>query len=278
MSSNHPLIQHDSHYIRGYMTTSVSLDMFRITRVVDTGSEGEFDWLVNNRKYRVKKGDFMLFNNTDLRMPIIKNKPSDILIEIIRFSPIALFNGTELLDIYYNTNRTHYIPSELADSLIPSFERTAMECKKGDKYSEDAASAALKLLLVDIARLLPQTKTAETKPRDSTTLSHMHLLNNIVKYMSEHMSEVIRISDVTEHFGISESLLSKLFRSMLEMSFPEYLRRLRVNNVIALISNGKLGIIDAALESGFTSVSGFYKSFQAITGTSPREFISNKKC
>ncbi len=276
-SSAHPLIQHGARYVQGFMSNSISMDMLRITRVVDTGTEGEFDWLVNNRRYRVRAGDFMLFSNSDLRMPLIKNKPSDVYIEFIRFSPVALFNGTELLKIYYNNHRTHHIPAEKAKLLLPSFERTIFECRQTDKYKNDAAAAALRLLLIDLIRVLPESPVSEQNSPNRTLLAHMQLIHEIVNYMREHMSDKLTIGEVAAKFGISESLLSKLFRSMLEMTFPEYLRRLRVNNVIRLVSSGSSGVLHAALESGFGSISGFYKSFSAITGTSPRDFMSSTK-
>ena len=49
-------------YIRGFRSDSYSSDMMRIVYVAETGLEGNFDWLINGKRYRVCAGDFVLFN------------------------------------------------------------------------------------------------------------------------------------------------------------------------------------------------------------------------
>ena len=63
----------------------------KIVRVVDTGSEDDFEWVINNRSYKIRNDDLILFSLSDIRMPIVKHKPSDVRIQIISFPLYALF-------------------------------------------------------------------------------------------------------------------------------------------------------------------------------------------
>jgi len=270
------MIRYKRHIIKGNNKYNNG-NTARIVQVEDTGTEGTFTWLINGEHYRVGVGDYILFNPSDIRSPLVKHSPSDVKIRYLSFKVDALFPGTELLDLFYGEYRIHHIPAEKAASLASSFERVAEECEKTDRYSQNAASAALRLLVIDILRVVASDYENAVYSVSKTMVSHTELMNELVVYLYDHMSEHLTVGETAARFNISESLLSKLFRSMIGMSFPEYIRRLRINMVIDLINRNNMGVLDAAYESGFKSVSGFYKSFSEIMGMSPSEYFSKNK-
>lgn len=265
-------IRYSEQYISGLGSYHSPHEMLTIVYIADTGSDGDFDWLINEKKYHISAGDFVLFNHSDSRLPLVRRSLTDIRIHVIRFFPVAVF-GFDPLEIFWGGARTHRIPANMGTGLLPTFNRIADECRRDDSFSLEAAKSALRLLLIDMARILPEC--GEISAVDRTAQSHAALLAHIVNHLREHIAEPLTIKSVAAAHGISESSLSRMFKQLLSMSFPDYLRRLRIQRVVYLVTAKGQGVLDSALEAGFGSVSGFYKSFRAVIGTSPSEHFKS---
>ena len=265
---DHPKISHLKMTVRADFSRPTSYQSLRITRVEDTDGDDNFEWLINGRTYKPRKGDFVLFSGIDLRMPIVRRRPSKVRINVLMFESSLLFPNTELAGLFYSDSCPHnLILAEQADSLNRLFDKTIGELERCDRYSPPAITASLTLLLVELCRLL------DYDPTDTPSRSDTELIGKIVAYTGEHFTERLTVASVSRRFGISGALLSQLTKRLVGSGYPEYVRRLRVYNVLRLVSEQDRSILQAAIESGFTSVAGFYKTFHAITGASPTEIL-----
>jgi len=80
-----------------------------------------------------------------------------------------------------------------------------------------------------------------------------------------------RITDQDlSHRGIEPRRVRRWFRHNHGLTFQGYQRLLRINTALRGISEGSK-VIEAALESGYESLSGFQHSFRKATAVSPRE-------
>jgi AraC family transcriptional regulator of adaptative response/methylated-DNA-[protein]-cysteine methyltransferase len=80
-----------------------------------------------------------------------------------------------------------------------------------------------------------------------------------------------KISDrVLRQRGIEPNRVRRWFLKNHDMTFHAYQRLLRINNALKNIKNGG-SIIDAALDSGYESLSGFQYSFKKTTAKTPTE-------
>jgi AraC-like DNA-binding protein len=266
-------IQVREQYISGDMMRSY--DSLRIVRIDSIGNEPNFGWIINDKRYSPQEGDYLLFSGVDLRMPIISERPSTVRITVITFEPLTIFPHTELIGFFFMKNRTrHHILKNESKTVAESFNKVIEEIYRGDRYSKIAASSALLMLIVELCRTIGYMVKPNANPIYSQ--SSCELIGNIISYISLHFSEKLTVGSVAKTFNISESMLSKLMNGIFGVSFPEYVRRLRVNNVVRLIREKNMRVLDAAVESGFTSVAGFYKTFREITGTSPTDFCLDK--
>lgn len=263
-------------YMKGYRSSVFPHDALRLVYIVDTGKEGAFDWLINDTRHRIEAGMFVLFTPADLRMPLLRCRGENVCIRVLTFYLDPTRPDISLLDMYSAIARLPVLTREQAAPLMPLYDRVCAELSSENDLAAEAAEAALRLFLIDYLRLCDRDTGMPPRPRP-TNLAHAKLIEQILTYLRRHLAEKLSISDVAAAFGISESSLSKMFRSMVGMSFPEFIRRLRVNRVIDIICDGDTGVLDAAMEAGFGSISGFYKSFAAITGTNPSEFINIAK-
>jgi len=88
-----------------------------------------------------------------------------------------------------------------------------------------------------------------------------------IRLLHSRMPE--RLSDYAlAQAGISASAVRRWFEQQYGMTFHAYQRMLRVNAALGMLQSGTRAI-DAAVDSGYESVSGFAQAFKRVTGQSP---------
>lgn len=99
------------------------------------------------------------------------------------------------------------------------------------------------------------------------------LINNILHYIEQNLTKDLTISSVAEHFHYSKCYFSSLFNSAFHTNFNNYVNLSRCSHAIYLLKEKNYSIIQAAMESGFTSVPTFYRQFKKHFGLSPKHYI-----
>lgn len=103
-----------------------------------------------------------------------------------------------------------------------------------------------------------------------------NLTEEIISYISRHCLEDINLDTLSKHFGISKYKLSRLFSNTIHTSFPDYLKKQRINNAEFLLINTDKDITSIAYECGFNNQQNFNRAFKEIAKTTPREFRRQK--
>lgn len=110
--------------------------------------------------------------------------------------------------------------------------------------------------------------------RDPAELGRLHEgLARALLYLGDHYAEPITLAQLARHAHVSESHISFLFRTALDMPFKGVLGRIRIHKAREILaSESRRHITDVALSVGFADLSHFEKSFKRVVGQSPREF------
>lgn len=101
------------------------------------------------------------------------------------------------------------------------------------------------------------------------------LLYAVTAYISENFRRDIHLSDLSKKLGYHEKYLSSVLHAETNMNFRTFLASYRVNYAKHLLrgqSGDGLRISDVALQSGFSSINSFNRSFRAVTGTTPSAY------
>lgn len=77
---------------------------------------------------------------------------------------------------------------------------------------------------------------------------------------------------LAKNLSMSESKLTRLFRSLYGTSIHQYIQNQRLENAARLISSKEVNVSEAALQSGYTNMSWFSKEFQKKFGLSPKKY------
>ena len=92
------------------------------------------------------------------------------------------------------------------------------------------------------------------------------------RFIEEHQSEEISLSDVAKAVNTSSFYFCKMFRKITGINFTDYLSRLRIERAKNLLLNPNLRISEIAYEVGFQSLTHFNRVFKRIVGQAPTNF------
>ncbi|MBZ4191735.1 AraC family transcriptional regulator [Niabella beijingensis] len=102
------------------------------------------------------------------------------------------------------------------------------------------------------------------------------LLNRLQDHVSQHITDLIRISDAAALLNMSRSTFARFIQSHTGMNFTDYLLDFRINIAMRKLK-GTASIQDVADQCGFNSISYFYRVFKKAKGITPAEFRDNFK-
>lgn len=98
------------------------------------------------------------------------------------------------------------------------------------------------------------------------------LVKEAVNYINENYTKNIELNDVANHLMISQVYLCKLFKIQMQTGVMQYLRMLRINKAMQLITSTDLNIDVISTMVGFSDIKSLYSLFKKRTGVSPGEF------
>ena len=97
-------------------------------------------------------------------------------------------------------------------------------------------------------------------------------LNASLNFINANYMNDISVEDAARSAGFSKFHFSRLFKQFTEQTFCGYLNQRRINAAETLLLNPRLSVTDVALQSGFSSLSTFNRTFRTLKSCTPSEF------
>jgi len=101
------------------------------------------------------------------------------------------------------------------------------------------------------------------------------MINEIDAGIRRNDDEVLSLSRLSAKLGYSEFYLSRKFREISGMQFRDYLRYRRLAFALKELRDTESGILDIALQYGFSSHEAFTRAFKEAYGVTPSEYRQN---
>ena len=114
----------------------------------------------------------------------------------------------------------------------------------------------------------------ERMPFESAPPLDTELSSRLLLYIDENYSSGITPRSIAQHFGYSQSYISRYFSSAFGITLSRYLTSVRLRSAVMLLREGKHDITYCALESGFASMRTFYRAFHTEFGMTPTEYLA----
>lgn len=101
------------------------------------------------------------------------------------------------------------------------------------------------------------------------------LLNMLVNYMLDHITESITISDLVRYSGTNKTTISAVFRNNFNMSVMEYFISLKIDLAKKYLREDNYNITQISDILGYSGIHYFSRQFKKVTGMSPSEYSSS---
>ncbi len=98
-----------------------------------------------------------------------------------------------------------------------------------------------------------------------------------IRYIYDHYKDKsLTMEDVAKHVSFSYGHFSNLFRKETGMTFPSFLRKVRVEKAMELLEDPYLKISDICYQVGYKYPQQFSNEFKRMTGVYPSQYIKKK--
>jgi AraC family transcriptional regulator len=139
----------------------------------------------------------------------------------------------------------------------------AAECEKPDRFSSlyiDTLTLAACIDFLRVGREAPERAAGRLPPRQ---------LRRVTEYVIEHLSEAVRLRELSAIVGLSQSQFGRAFKASTGLSPHQWQLNARIAKAQELLLSGALPLSEVALVTGFAEQSHFNRVFKSVTGTSP---------
>lgn len=227
--------------------------------------EGELEFYINEIRYPLQPGEFMLVNSNEIHSILSPKKNQTVVLQI----PLATFEK------YYTDERFIYFShsSRLQDEevmrLIREMYLAYQEKKCGYELKVQSQFYMLVYLLVTKYR---KTEVNEDLIRHNKNLNK---LSAITSYMKENYKKELSLESLAKIFGYSPTYLSRMFQKYAKTNYKTCLDNIRLEHAAKDLMNTEITIGEIAFNNGFANSKAFAKVFQAKYGMLPSEF---RKC
>lgn len=107
-------------------------------------------------------------------------------------------------------------------------------------------------------------------------MNKREIIQQSIEYIEDNLKAEITVDELSSMAGYSHVHFGRLFLSLVGVSVNEYVNRRKLLHAVYEMTGGR-SKIDIALDYGFKTYAGFYKSFKSEFNCSPSEFIKTHK-
>lgn len=116
---------------------------------------------------------------------------------------------------------------------------------------------------------------AEANRKRSEALGQDSSVWRAIRFIEQNYYLDIDVDMLCEHVNYSRSYLSRTFKAETDMTIPEYINKIRIQNAVNLLLHSKMPVKEIAISVGMKDSFYFSKVFKKLTGETPREFRKN---
>lgn len=260
----------DTHQDVSYTNTSVHLHSHSFFELICCRNSCGAEYLVGAERYRLQKGDIILVPPGVSHRPLLPENMTE------PYKRDVLWISMEFLSMLQHQFPDQQLYEQTGTRLIRTagtdWEFIGDLFHTGVQESEKKAPGWEAFVIANTVQLIVHLRRAIIeKTAKSMRAEKPELLDQVIAYIENHLSEKITLSDVAHHFWVSQSTISQTFRSKLGISFHRCVTQQRLIAAKALILEN-MPLEEVSERVGFSDYSTFYRAFRQEFGVSPRQF------
>ncbi len=236
-----------------------------------------------NQVVPCKKGDIFIINSNVPHRYFTAQENDRITVSSIRFDPKEWFDG-KIADrdnsrfcygVFSENSIVTYamLNSKTLKESLDLFRLIESELKEQQSEWRSAVKANLTLLLITVGRYVKSAVKTELNVKPKEWI----LVSSVMTYVEERYSDPdMTLASIAESLYISQSQLSKIFKTMIEEPFFEYVQKVRIDHASDMLKHSKLSVEDISQMCGIRDVASFYRLFKKHMGMSPIQYRKTK--
>ena len=262
------------HTMRGNYHEPSLFSNLRIIRIL----KGEAELTIDKKTYIIKENDIMVLNNLTPRQ-FSKLLEEELTFEVFAFSMMIIKNESNFLSLYYSKPNS-FNPVITADDDGYNHLNTIIDILKERLKNECCSQSGVKVIsflissvnsiIFDIIKNREDNFNTEASEHNISTFE---IVSKSINYIFENINQPMNVSLLAKKYNVSREYFSRIFKKYVGITPSEFITRCKVDNVIYIIRYRNMNILDAAMEGGFNTSSGFYKAFNSVYKMSPKEYI-----
>ena len=170
----------------------------------------------------------------------------------------TLYENTMPNYIFFNTEKNETIRNLIVDMML--------ELCEDRTYSQKVIHLMLGLFFTYLQRDYSHTMRFSSKSG-----SGIRYVPQIFAYMHENY-QTTSVEDVAQHFHISHSYLSRIFKRHTKTTPVQMLQEIRLSHACEFLENTKLSVQEIAYKTGYSDVTFFIRIFHKKYGVTPLQY------
>ncbi len=220
-------------------------------------------------KYTVPKGEYLLMQPTELQYG---HQASDCTFYWLHFTYNYNYNDPKLMDsgnAGIISAADHLLIPE--QSILTSSERIIILMKQLQDSARRYGDTLLNQYFTS-AILAELSNQSYLFQKYGGRNLQQQLYHDICDYITLHVSENIKVSELASYFGYSKKYLPAFFRKQSGITIKQHMLQAKMEHAKAELSDTNHSISQVAYNIGFNDVHNFSIAFKKITGLSPSNY------
>ncbi|MBR5452752.1 MAG: helix-turn-helix domain-containing protein [Clostridia bacterium] len=228
---------------------------------------GDAEYIIEDSVYSLRPGYLLIMRPGERhKIKILSDRPYERFVISFSDSVISSYDPEERFShpfLYRPAGKNNlYFPAEFA--LLPPGDIIRGMCSYTDYPEDNRITSYMYILLEGIYNAFVGKSLSEGSGRSTA--------ERMISYISEHLSEDLSLSAISERFFLSPSQINRIFKKSIGIPVGEYILTKRLTAAEDLLRSGS-SALDACQRCGFRDYSAFYRSYRKHMGKSPRDVM-----
>lgn len=241
--------------------------------------EGCGCYLINGKRYDIKKGDIFVINNKEPHMAV---HDKDFYLSVIVFDIKLLWRNkgiSEYLTPFFARKEefSHkiVINNKNYHEMVKVFNKIYIEYSGRDNGWELAVESLLMYLLTLIYRAYNDMEELDENSSEFQKIYSM--IRVVLEYIGNNFREDITLDLLAKQVSLSPHYLCRCFKKVTGRTTFAYIEQMRVQYSCYLLKTTDKSIMEIALSSGFNSVNYFNRVFKKNINMTPKQYRRQKR-
>lgn len=228
---------------------------------IDYVLSGSLKAKVNGNVSTVSQGDILFCNSEEVHCTYTEAPDENVKYLVILLSNDFLRKFESDIDTY-DLFLTPYIEGELKPLL---YEISEVFSNKTEYYELRINSLLSKICYL----ILHNCKNKKSNPTQYSLNENFHTAKKAIEFIGKNYKDDISLNDVSDVVSLSPNYFSKYFKSIMGITYLQYLSGIRLENALRDMLNDKSTVTDAAFDNGFPNTKAFITKCKQVYGCTP---------